>query len=84
LVSLSPATAKVVKKMAKILFLGTENLYVSALHGISSESRKVIMYNVIETAKTEVKQKFCVMKPPVAGPNIPAIEGIMEEYRLIV
>jgi len=24
------------------------------------------------------------MKPPVAGPNIPAIEGMMEEYRLIV
>lgn len=38
--------------MAKILFLGMENLYVSALHGIFSESRKVIMYNVIETAKT--------------------------------
>lgn len=56
----------------------------SGLNSMQVDRTKVIRYRMTATTKSFVNPKFSIMKPPTAGPTIPAREGIIEPNKLTV
>jgi hypothetical protein len=81
---MKPKIMNVMKKSVNFVLLGIWNPHDSGLNRMFMQKRSATKYRTMTVANNDVNPKFCMIKPPVAGPIMLAMDGMTTEKRLIV